>query len=258
MKILESSIARLMLAAATVAAALATMMSQSEFGLGVTATLVAVWLVMGLGEVGHRRGRGRPFWAAFLIVAAGSLAWSFGPWSDASIRGTPPAEPDELEWAGQLLPSTKLAFRMMNFALLQERAEIMTYDSAGEMVNRIVIVGRPDGWPSTEEQSRELHRSVVEHLAFLPSPGPGRSSRASRTFPDFAIAMHAGHLLVAVAAGWLAGMAAALLSLAGRRRRAPSSSLAVEAPGAPAVRHAQASPVWLAPSHTQENLSAAP
>jgi hypothetical protein len=91
MKALESSIARLVLAAVTVAAALATMEGQSEFGLGVTATLVAVWYLGGLGEVGLRRGRGLPIWAAFLIAAAGSLAWSSGSWSEASIRGAMPA-----------------------------------------------------------------------------------------------------------------------------------------------------------------------
>lgn len=90
----RSSLARQMGAIAVGGVGLVALRTQSDFWLGALATLVGFWAVAAAGEViipagpGRRASRG-----AFLVVLGAGIAYGFGPWSDAAMRGARPRNP---------------------------------------------------------------------------------------------------------------------------------------------------------------------
>jgi hypothetical protein len=179
MSLLESSIARLMLAALTAAVGLMAMKTQSDFWFGTLVSAVVAWCLLAVGTlVSAHESRRRPFWAAFIMAGAASLLFGFGPWSDASVRGHFPedarATPTYLR---QILSTTKALLLLRPYVEPHCRGAIKTLAGDGRAAALVEVTIPADHPGDLEQYMLDLKRSVDDDIKFFSSFRPGYATR---------------------------------------------------------------------------------
>jgi hypothetical protein len=205
------------------------MKSQDEFWLGMLAAMVVAWLLLGVRLAVARDGRNRRRWGVFTATAALSLALSFGPWSDAAIRGEtsilPSAEHSEA-WYANLLPTTKAAFPLMDLGFRPRLtfAYIRSVDPEARLPSDHVVIDEFSARGNLEKQGLEADRGSSGNPVADSSKPPANAVRIMRVEPpSVAIFMHAWHIMIAMVLGWLAGALAVGVPWLWRRWTTPSA-----------------------------------
>jgi hypothetical protein len=218
MRILESSVARLMFAVLTVAIGLVTLRSQSEFWLGVLYAVAASWGLVAVGALALARETRRRFWTGFLAAASAVLLLGFGPWSDARVRGSLPTNAKgSVAYRNEVLPSTRGLLMLSLYVRPWPRATVEMLDARGIVIRRIEMAA-PDGRAGELEQFMiDLDRFVAEDIRFY-SFRPGYATRYVVTGHSLAVYLDAAYVLVGLLIGTCAGSVTLLLDRLRPRR----------------------------------------
>lgn len=208
----------------TAALGVAALHAPSEYWKGVLTMVTAAWMAAGIAQARQAQGVPRLAWMGFVGVAAVSLAFSFGPWSDARQRE---AWPDPMDWPTQsraMQPVSRALVSLMPVIRPETRALIQLRERSSGVATRVEV-----SMPYDRLEGADPLRDEVARLAArLPLPDdPRGASRArqaatlvksSLTMSDY---QAVGHLLAALLLG---GLTAVCLALCGTHTAAASST----------------------------------
>lgn len=231
MRMVESSVARLMFAVLTVAIGLVTLRSQSEFWLGILYTVAAAWGFVAVCALTLARESRRRFWTGFLAAASAVLLLGFGPWSDARVRGSLPADfKGFVAYLNEVLPSTKVLFMLGRYYVRPcPRGAVEMFDARGFVVRRIEVSAPDDRAGELEQFMRDLDRHVADDIKFYSSFRPEYATRHVVTSQSLEVYFDAAYVLAGLLIGACAGSLTLLLGRLRPRRpiQSPGTRFAV-------------------------------